>query len=154
MSEGLYYNSIEDMPYYNWRKCMEKEQYHFCRLDPKKGSKKEDQKAWERIYDSYLSEFGLGKDYERILELQAEIASLECQFVYTNDRFLMNKIRELKSELEEFLGREVESDSDTILTYLRKWMGQWINTREITVREFYKMVRDYQREMKQRSQHK
>ena len=147
MSAELYFNSIDEMPFFNWRKCQEKQAYQFCRIDPKKGDKESDVKAWEKIYDSYLLEFGLGKDYERIIELQKEIAELQCDFVISGDRFIMNKIRELKNELKELIERPIETDTDTILNYLRKWMNHWIDTKKITVREFYKLIRDYRREI-------
>tara|TARA_R110002153_G_scaffold32752_15_gene99115 strand:+ start:3182 stop:3643 length:462 start_codon:yes stop_codon:yes gene_type:complete len=147
MSDELYYNNIDELPLFNWRKCQEKQSFEFTRKNIKKGNSKSDRSAWEIIYDSYLLEFGIGKDMERIVSLKLEIAELQIRFVETNEGFLRNQIRELKRELEEFLNRENDSDTNTILTYLRKWMNQWIDPKKITVQEFYYLIRDYKREM-------
>ena len=148
MSEELYYLSIDDMPLYNWRKCQEKEEFNYCRKNLKLGTVKNDLEAWEKIYDSYIAEFGLGKEYKRILELRLEIANLQCDFVISGTNFIRNQIKRLERELQEIMEMPVESDTDTILNHLRKWIGSWLNQREITVRDFYKLLRDYQNEIK------
>lgn len=152
MSEISYYDNIDEMPLYNWRKCQEKEEYNYCRITPKEGGDEEsteleDLKAWDKIYDSYIKEFGLGKDFERIMELRREIAELQCDFIIKDERYILNRIKRIQRELMDFLERPVDSDTDTILTHLRKWMGTWLDEKVMTVKDFYKMLREYEKEI-------
>ena len=115
MSDTLkenYYYDIDEMPLFNWRKCQEKQDYKYTRKDIKKGTEEEDLKAWDIIYDSYLSEFGLGSEYERILEIKTRIAELQCNLVIEDDRFLLNEIKRLERELNDILNRKTRIDRD------------------------------------------
>lgn len=142
-----YYNSIDDMPIYNWRKCSEKEELQYCRIDINKGTEQEDIEAWDIIYDSFLAEFGLGKDYKRILELQMQIAEAQCDFIINDDQFLRNRIKQLEIELNELLDKPVVNDMDTVIIHLEKWRGFAVDEKNTTVRKFYKLLREYQKEI-------
>lgn len=166
-----YYTDISDMPLYNWRKCQEKQTLEYCRIGSNKltvlknrrkwvdfvislirkpffndekliYTDKTDAEAWIIIYDSFLLEFGLGEDYERMIEIRRDIAIHECDLVITNNRFIQNLIVVLKKELGGLMNRPIKGDTDTILANLSKWQGHQINEREITVKRFYKMIEE------------
>ena len=162
----MYYKSIDEMPLFNWRKCQEQGLLMFSRIEGKtvvnarkwvvwllsfvykrgKFTTENDLKAWEKIYDSYLAEFGLGDDYEYLLDLKQRITEVNLDIAISGDKFLLNKSRRLQEELDEFIARPSEGDTDTAIVYLSKWLGYNLNQKEVTVREFYKMLRDYKRE--------
>lgn len=142
MSKNNYYNSIDDLLLYNWRHCL-KGDIVYVRLDLSKGNEKDDILYWEKIYDSYLKEFGLGKDYEYYLELKLELAQKQCEFVLTGVRFLLNRIEVLEVLIHELMTRNTGGDLDTLIIYVSKWMGQIINDKTITTKMFLKMVEEY-----------
>ena len=132
MLDNNYYNSIEEMPLYNWRKCQEHGELFYCRKDltkkaGRKVNEKLDNEAWDEIYDTFLLEFGLGKDMIRIFELRLEIAELECDLVITENRFLINQIERLKQELKDLIEKPVENDMDDIINYIEMWRKIEIN---------------------------
>lgn len=134
------------MPLYNWRKCQEREELQYCRKDLEVGSDKEDAEAWDVVYDTFLGEFGLGKDYERILEIQIELAELRCDFIIEDDPFLKNMIKRLEHELQELMDRPVENDMDAVIIHIENWRKIEVNEHTTTVRKFYKLLREYQKE--------
>ena len=146
---NLYYDDIEDFPLYNWRKIQEQNLFKFVRKDVDSGTVKNDKKFWVKIQDSFLKEFGLTKEYERILELQIEIAELECDLVINDTPFLQNKIRHLNQELEDLRNRGGESDMDETIHYIESWRKIEINERTTTVRKFFKLLRTYKKEVAQ-----
>lgn len=142
-----YYSGIDEMPLFNWRKCQEKGDYKYARISIENGSDLLDEFSWKIIYDTYLEEFGFTSTYVRIMELQHEIAELQCDFIIQDRRFILNKIKMLEGELSELVERPNESDMDQAITYISKWLGFRINPKETTVREFFKYVRDYEKEV-------
>jgi hypothetical protein len=125
----------------------------YTRTNIKQGTIEEDSAAWDCIYDSYILEFGLGKEYLRVLEIRKDIALYQCDLVISDDRFLNNKIKRLQRELEEILSKPVEGDVTTCMIHLSKWIGYRINEREVTVLEFYKMLKEYQKEIEANKKH-
>lgn len=145
-----YYEDIEDFPLYNWRKIQEKGLIEYARKDLSKGSVDYDKKFWVKIQDSFLAEFGLSKEYERILELQLDIAELECDLVINDTPFLQNKIRHLNNELEELRNRGVECDMDECIHYIEIWRKIEVNELTMNVRKFFKLLRTYKEDSKTR----
>lgn len=143
---SAYYTDIEDFPLYNWRKIQEKSLIKYVRKDINEGTAKKDRDNWEKIQDSFLAEFGLSKDYERILEIQFDIAQLELDLVIEDNPFLQNKIRQLNRELNEIRDRGVESDMDECIHYIEAWRKIEINELTTTVRKFFKLLRTYKKE--------
>ncbi len=134
-----YLTSIDECMVYNWRKCQEGELI-YTRKDLNIGREADDVLAWELIQDSYYAKFGLGKDYLRVLEIQKDIALLQCDLVITGDTFLNNKIKRYKRELEEILDRPYKNDLQETLIHITKWLGSPVREKETTVLELYSML--------------
>lgn len=147
---SLYYEDIEDFPLYNWRNIQEKSLIEYARRDINEGNKKDDKKYWVKIQDSFLKEFGLTKDYQRIIELQIEIAELECDLVIDDDNFLKNRIKQLNRELEELRNQGTGSDMDETIHYIETWRKIEVNEKTTTVRKFFKLLNTYKREAEER----
>jgi len=137
-----YYDNIEDFPLYRWRKC-NKGEIEFTRIDVTDGTKADDKKHWLLIRQSHLDEFGLTNDFNHLLNLAEELAILQCDMVINDDRFLLNKIKRIEEELKRLINREAGSDLDTVLIHLSKWMNQMLNDKTLTVKLFYKMLKEY-----------
>lgn len=142
MSEQNYYRSVDDIILYNWRMCLKGELNH-VRIDLGKGNAKDDAKHWEIVYDSYLEEFGIGSDHEYYNDLVIELIQKRCEFIISGERFILNRIEVLEVLIDELMNKGGGSDMDTVIIYVSKWMGQFINERNITARMFFKMVKEY-----------
>jgi len=138
-----------DIPLFNWLKIQEGE-LMYSRINLEEGSEELDLKHCDLIKDSYYLEFGVSKEHLRILELYKDIAEAKLDWIIDNNDFILNRIRHLEAELEEILGRPSDSDIDTNLITLSKWIGYPVRKKETTVKEFYKMVKLFSAEIEAR----
>ena len=143
-----YYESIDDFMLNRWWKCTSGE-ISFTRTDLTKGTKKEDWKAWCKIHDSYLEEFGKTDKEKEIQELRQRLAEIECDFVIEDNNFLRNEIRRLEKELLDLMTKGIQggANRDGLMVQLEKWMGFRLDENEVTVRKFYSIVREFEKEM-------
>jgi hypothetical protein len=116
-----------------------------CRIDLSNGSEQMDVLAWESIYDSYLLKFGLNKMHKKLLEVIKQKALIECDYVLTGDRFKLTLIEVEEQKLESMLKNAGNGiDIKESLIYISKWMGQWINPKQITALDFFNLQKQYE----------
>lgn len=142
-----YYLSIEDLPIYNWYKCLDGD-LKFVRKD-KKGTEQNDFKVWEQLHDEYIKEFGLSKVHAKILKVMKDKAIQELDYIITGDRFKLTLIEMEETRLKNILKTAGTGISiDEMLIHISKWLGQWIKTKEISVKEFFTLQKEYERYIK------
>jgi hypothetical protein len=142
-----YYLAIEELPVFNWYKCLEGD-IKFVRR-AKKGTETNDLEVWERLHDEYIKEFGLGKVHAKILKVIKDKAIQELEYVITGDRFKLTLIEMEEARLKNILataGTGVSVEQTVI--HLSKWLGQWIKTKDISVKEFFTLQQEYERYLK------
>jgi hypothetical protein len=142
-----YYQSIEDIPIYNWYKCLDGE-LKFVRT-AKNGTKTNDLIVWERLHDEYIKEFGLSKVHAKILKVIKDKAIQELEYVITGDRFKLTLIEMEETRLKNILATAGSGVTvEEMIIHLSKWLGQWIKTKEISVKEFFTLQKEYERYLK------
>ena len=137
-----YYKGIDDMPLFNWIKCNEGK-IEFTRISDE-GNPEMDVITWEMIYNDYLKEFGLSETYKRMLNAMKKKALLELDYVLTGDRFKLTEVEIEQTRLNSMLqnagnGMTIEES----LIYISKWLGTWLNAKNITVREYFNLLEQY-----------
>lgn len=131
------------MPLWNWIQCTNGDLTK-CRK-AEGGTNDYDVEAWDIIYDSYIKTMGLDKLYKRILESMRKKAQLECDYILTNDKFKLTLIAIENSKLEDMLAISSKGEGHTIeksLVYMSKWVGSWLNAKEMTTKEYFVMLRE------------
>lgn len=104
----------------------------------------QDRIAWDSLYDQYIKRFGLGKMYKRLLSVMKDKALIECDFVLTRDRFKLTELEIKEAELKQMIDTNNTGMSiDQALIYLSKWIGYRLNPREITVTEYFNILKEY-----------
>lgn len=147
-SVGYFYN-IDELPLYNWVRITEKREYYYTRKDLKKGTDELDARAYEIIYDDYIKTFGLNKLHKKLLEQMKKKALAELDFVITGDRFKLTLIELEVKKLEAMLNNNNNDTSiEASLVHISKWVGAWINAKNITVKEYFNLVNEIQNENK------
>ena len=142
-----YYQSIEDLPIYNWYKCLDGE-IKFVRK-AENGTKTNDLIVWERLHDEYIKEFGLSKVHAKLLKVIKDKALQELEYVITGDRFKLTLIEMEETRLKNMLATAGSSVTvEEMIIHLSKWLGQWIKTKEISVKEFFTLQKEYERYLK------
>jgi len=138
-----YYSGIDDLPLDNWIKCNDGD-LRFVRRDIKSGTDEMDLEHWLKIYDEYINEFGLNKMYLKLLKAMQKRALLECDFIITRNRFKLTEIEMEVSKIEQMLANAGSGMTiEQTLIHLSKWMGTWINTKTITTREYFNLIKEY-----------
>ncbi len=103
-----------------------------------------DLKAWENLYNQYLSRYGLGKMYKRLLSIMKEKADLEIKYVLTRERFKLTQIELKEAELKQIIDtNNTGLTVDQALIHLSKWIGYRLDPREITVIEYFTILNEY-----------
>ena len=130
------------MPLFNWIKCNEGK-IEFTRISDE-GNPEMDVITWEMIYNDYLKEFGLSETYKRMLNAMKKKALLELDYVLTGDRFKLTEVEIEQTRLNSMLqnagnGMTIEES----LIYISKWLGTWLNAKNITVREYFNLLEQY-----------
>lgn len=145
-----YYNHIDELPLYNWLKISEGK-IEYSRKEIDKGNEKNDLIYSEKLKDTYFEEFGLSNDLIRLIELQKELAEARLEWIITENNFIKNKISMLEIEIEDLLSnKNNDGDIDESIISLSKWIGYRIDVRVVTVKEFYKMVKLFKKEIELR----
>jgi hypothetical protein len=144
-----YYEGIEELPLFNWIKCTSND-LKFVRKD-KKGTEQEDIEAWERIYDSYIAEYGLNEVYKKLLNAMRKKAMLEVDYILTRERFKLTEIEMQIANLDAMMmnggnGMTIEQS----LIHLSKWLGSWVNAKEISTKEYFNLMSEYGKENKRK----
>ena len=76
-----YYEDIDELPLSNWIKCTSNELIYVRK--GKEGNEESDIEAWQRIYDSYIAEYGFSEVYKKLLNAMRKKALLEVDFIIT-----------------------------------------------------------------------
>lgn len=137
------YNSIDNLPMYNWQKIHDSGEYKWLFKSKVEIENTEELAlSWANIYDEYLSEFGISKNFEEILSKKKQIALLKADYITKNDRVLLNFINVEENALKSlYESTEKGSTFRESLVHLEKMQGIKINTREITVADYYNYLR-------------
>lgn len=132
------YTTIEDLPAYNWFKCVENKEYKYTLVDEKKYKdelKDECEIAFNNLYCEFIDTFGISKELGDILALQNQILVLEIDLSLgkkTAKTFLNIK----KLELEEKLNVE-KPKTNLHKVAIEKYLGFRLNLKEVTTLEYY-----------------
>lgn len=140
-----YYNSLDEIPLYNWIKCTEGDYLYVRRVvTPESKDKPSDVLKWNEIYDEYINEFGLGKLYDRWLKAAIKKAKLECDFVMTREAFKLTEIELQEAKLKAMLDNKGEGMTiEETLIYLSKWVGYHLSPKKITALEYFNLMKEY-----------
>lgn len=133
------------MPLYNWIKCNDGD-FRFTRKKPRLSieANEKDGKSWVIVYDEYIKEFDLSPIYKKLLKTMKKKALLQLKFIETWERFKLTEIDIETEKLKNMLANN--GDGMTIeqsLIHLSKWLGYRLNPKEITVIEYFNILRQY-----------
>lgn len=147
MQETQYFSDIRDFPLHNWLKCQEGK-LQYCRsnwTDEPAGEKETE--VWVSLQNQFLEIIGPGKTQQKYLDLIDEETDLICEYLETGERFLLNRVRQLKYAINSLIDEPEETDFDQILVLVGKWYsGKPLRAKEINVIEFHKIIDLYGRE--------
>lgn len=139
-----YYQSIDEIPLFNWQKCLNGE-LKYVHLELKEEA--DSQEAFNKLYDEFLQKRGVNKEYQKYLDILKKKALLQCEFLITKDNF---KLTQIEIEDAKIVSLQKTSESglsiEKTLIYLGKWLGYRLDWKVITVTEFYSIMEEYEKQ--------
>ena len=139
-----YYQSIDEIPLFNWQKCLSGE-LKYVHLELKEET--DNQEAFNKLYDEFLQERGVNKEYKKYLDILKKKALLQCEFLITKDDF---KLTQIEIEDAKIVSLQKTSESglsiEKTLIYLGKWLGYRLDWKVISVTEFYSIMEEYEKQ--------
>lgn len=139
-----HYQSIEEIPLFNWQKCLEGD-VKYVNLENKEDSS--NQEAFTKLYDEFLQKRGVNKEYKKYLDILKNKAILQCEFLITKDNF---KLTQIEIEDAKIVSLQKTSEGglsiDKTLIYLGKWLGYRLDWKVISVAEFYSILEEYEKQ--------
>ncbi len=140
------FSSIDDLPQWNWSQIHKTGNLAYLKkLNTYRKIEIDNslvlEKIWLSIYDEYLEEFGLSKEYKEILERKKEIARLKNEFIMTDNRSLLNFIKIEELELEATFDKSESMSFESVVIGIEKIQKIRLNPKEITVYVYHNYLR-------------
>lgn len=133
-----FYTSIDELPIYNWFKCIDKKEYTYV---VKLGNATDDEckEQFSKLYEEYIDTFGISQQLQGIIEKQNEILVLKIDKVLTEDRTLQFFIDMKELELKDLMEvKQTGINKNKVL--IEKYLGFRLNEKEVTVKEYYEYL--------------
>ena len=133
---GRLWQSIEDMPIYNWIKILETGDLKWLFVKNKGRVSSRSQEHWMELQQEYLDEFGLDEQYKQRLRLTQKLTNLNLDFVFTGDRFTLNLIKMSEADIEA-LNQGESVKFYQVLDHVEKYKGFAIDPKQTSVIKWY-----------------
>lgn len=144
-----FYTSIDEMPIFNWFKCVENAEYSWCLQKRKELNESEAEKCkavFDSLYAQFIDRFGINETLKEIIALQNGILVHKIDLALTGDRTNKMFISIKQLELNKLLSVK-QTKTNTSKIAIEKYLGCQIDTKKTTVTEYY----DYLETIKQES---
>lgn len=135
-----FYDSIDDMPIYNWFKCIEKQDYKYTLIE---GEVEPElcKNQFDILYSQFIDEFGINDNLREIIRVQNKILVHKINMALTGDKGLLTFIEIDELELKNLLADNgVKTGSTTIM--IEKEMGFAINEHQTSVTKYYTYLKE------------
>ncbi len=142
------YTSIDEMPAYNWLKCVENQQYEWCAVKRPTGHlsnahMNECKGAFGLLYEQYIDRYGISEHLQEILSLQNQIMIHNIDLAIDGDRSIKMHIKIKEMELAKLI-EAAPVKTNSVKIAIEKYLNRHLDMRIITMVEYY----DYIEELK------
>ena len=151
------YKSPSDLPFWNWIKINETSdtKYIYIVDDYSKVTETIDSfNAFDKLYEKFFNEFVMNKEYEAYIQAKKRLM-LKIADAYSSEDMSQITFAEI-AELEFNAKYETEGESKNfnfLIAILEKEIGFKINTKEMTLSEFYTHINLFVENQKQMQNH-
>lgn len=96
---------------------------------------------WNKIYDEYITRYGLTDEFLSELRSEIELANLQAEYVITGKRYYKTLIK-IEQEKKRLLGEGLKEpiEIESILAKMSKYYGFKLSSKELTVAEYYSYI--------------
>lgn len=154
-----FWESLEEMPVWNWQKVLETSDHHYLLREPE-GGKDADiladlEKLWRKLQDAFIDRFGLSKRYVSIERKRLGVERLQLKYMSSGDKSLLPVIEVRKRELEAMIREQKQEKKQPFeeqVVLLETHLGFFIDTRKVSVSRYYTYIQVYERELESLTQ--
>jgi hypothetical protein len=139
-----YFNSIEELPIWNWWKISETGNLIYLHKD--NNYEKEDYnlvELWNELQDEYLNEFGITEEFRQVLSLKKKWINRKSEFLITGDRFILNDIDIIESDIKETMTSKVTVNKDDTVIMLEEKLSFPLDPKKMSVKKYYSYINYY-----------
>ena len=119
-----YFDTVKTCPVQVWIDAVSDGNLKALRIG-KRGNEKTDAEAYERLMDDYLSEFGISKEFEKVVKKRQQLGKILIDYLYDveKNRRLLNDINILRAELDSMN----KQGGDSLIKIIALLVRQGIN---------------------------
>ena len=139
---GKYYLELNEIPLFNFEKCMEGD-YSYIRKDDKDKWGKGEVMAFVELYEKYVQKYNK-KDLESKISLYKSLIQLQCAYVETGEDYFLTQIEIKKASIPKAKEKTQSNTTETLLI-LGQYAGYRLDPRTLTVDEYYTLIQLYER---------
>lgn len=144
--QGSCYLSIDRLPVYNWFKVFETQDLKHLIIS---GSASDEylQNLWEKLFNEYISIFGLDDSFKNYFKHTKKMLELEVKYALTKKGSILFKLENEKLKYASL--NPVKENSDnfmSIIASVENSINRSINEREISVLKFYTYIKQLENE--------
>ena len=145
-----YFNSIEDLPIWNWWKIAETSSLIYLqKLDfyDKEDYSYHAFELWNKLQNEYLEEFGITDEFRQMLELKKKWINKKSEFLLTGERFKLTEIDIIEVQINDTMTSKITVDKDDTLIMLEQKLGRELNPKNISVKKYFKYVNHFSKQI-------
>ena len=138
-----YFNSIDELPIWNWWKVTETGNLNYLRRDGDLKKSTHYEEIWFELQDEYLEEFGNKEELRKMITMKKEWIENQAKFIVDGDRSALNMANIIAIDMQD------ESDTggymkreDTIIM-LEEKLSRAIDPKLISVRKYNNYINYY-----------
>lgn len=135
------WRTIEEMPIYNWIKICETGDLRWIFKEARGTVTKRVEDHWLVLQQQYIDEFRLDAEYKQQIRLTKKLTLLNCEFVETRDRFLLNVIKMTEADLQSTKKKKTVSFY-AVLDEVEKYKGFAIDPHKTSVMKWYHTLKN------------
>ncbi len=134
------YKSLEELPIYNWDKCVRTGELKYLLLEPNLKCDIDLLELFKKFHQDYLDIFGANEESERYLSLlKQKIHHIEQ--IILGVKFHKNYLKIVDFEIEAIEKKKGDTqDLFDICAILSKFMGFQLDVKKVTVVDYYKYI--------------
>lgn len=138
------YNSIEELPIWNWWKITETGSLIYLYKD--NNYSKEDYSLvslWTKLHNEYLDKYGLTSNLKEVLKLKKEWIKKQADYIITGNRFNLTELDIIDAELKENMSDSSTMTKEESIIFLEEKLGRELNPKELTVVKYNDYIKYY-----------
>ena len=132
---------MDELPWKIWAAILETADYNLLIRDGCSSTKGKIEKAWEKIYNEYLKDFGsVSRDYIEWIRIRHKLHKLRIKFLIKQDRKIMTFIQIKEKELEEMEESGENVKFASIIPSIEMQLKFTLNENTVSTRKVYQYI--------------